>query len=338
MASAVRAALARLPVQTLRSEADALALAVHAMMEEDGLRCIACSESVAKASAAAAAPASSGPLPADWNAGEDVYCLYYKHAACPAALFTVKSIVMDDTLLVHAASDQSADVHCVEIRAGDFVQFVPSKASGAALDCEKIYSDLDALQRAVRVNATHKLLPSQAGDGGSQVGGASAAQAQSCHQAAVEATRPGGPNTLGPWPGHLHPGLAAAPDRAGLAQMYTDMGRADLMPGGLGHLGGGPGGLGVGGMGGDFGGGNMFGPRHPAFAGGGVSGVGGGFGGGASGLAAPPGARFDPFGPPGAGGFGGMGNPMGGMARQRPREIPDNDIFRPPFGGDDMFM
>ena len=335
MASAVRAALARLPVQTLRSEADALALAVHAMMEEDGLRCIACSESVAKASAAAAAPASSGPLPADWNAGEDVYCLYYKHAACPAALFTVKSIVMDDTLLVHAASDQSADVHCVEIRAGDFVQFVPSKASGAALDCEKIYSDLDALQRAVRVNATHKLLPSLAGDGGSQVGGASAAQAQSCHQAAVEATRPGGPNTLGPWPGHLHPGLAAAPDRAGLAQMYTDMGRADLMPGGLGHLGGGPGGLGVGG---DFGGGNMFGPRHPAFAGGGVSGVGGGFGGGASGLAAPPGARFDPFGPPGAGGFGGMGNPMGGMARQRPREIPDNDIFRPPFGGDDMFM
>ena len=47
MASAVRAALARLPVQTLRSEADALALAVHAMMEEDGLRCIACSETVA---------------------------------------------------------------------------------------------------------------------------------------------------------------------------------------------------------------------------------------------------------------------------------------------------
>jgi hypothetical protein len=43
--------------------------------------------------------------------------------------------------------------------------------------------------------------------------------------------------------------------------MYTDVGRADLTPGGLGGLGVGPGGFGVGG---DFGG-NMLGPRHPAF-------------------------------------------------------------------------
>ena len=45
--------------------------------------------------------------------------------------------------------------------------------------------------------------------------------------------------------------------------MYTEVGRADLAPGGLG-MGGpgiGPGGFGVGG---DLGG-NMFGPRHPAF-------------------------------------------------------------------------
>ena len=44
-------------------------------------------------------------------------------------------------------------------------------------------------------------------------------------------------------------------------QMYTDVGRADLTPGGLGGLGIGPGGFG---MGGEFGG-NMLGPRHPAF-------------------------------------------------------------------------
>ena len=43
--------------------------------------------------------------------------------------------------------------------------------------------------------------------------------------------------------------------------MYTEVGRADLAPGGLGGLGIGPGGFGVGG---DFGG-NMLGPRHPAF-------------------------------------------------------------------------
>ena len=44
-------------------------------------------------------------------------------------------------------------------------------------------------------------------------------------------------------------------------QMYTEVGRADLTPGGLGGLGIGPGGLGVGG---ELGG-NLLGPRHPGF-------------------------------------------------------------------------
>jgi hypothetical protein len=51
------------------------------------------------------------------------------------------------------------------------------------------------------------------------------------------------------------------------------------------------------------------------------------------------GIRTDPFGPPGVhpgGPMGGMGG-FPGMGRQRPRDFPDNDIFRPP-GGDDMFM
>ena len=64
-----------------------------------GLRCIASSEAAAK-SFKGECPATSGPLPADWNESDDVYCLYYKHASSPGALFTVKSIVMDDTLLV----------------------------------------------------------------------------------------------------------------------------------------------------------------------------------------------------------------------------------------------
>lgn len=67
-----------------------------------GLRCISSSEETAKASGEP--PASSGPLPADWNDSGDVYCLYYKHAASPNALFTLKIIVMDDVLLVTCAS------------------------------------------------------------------------------------------------------------------------------------------------------------------------------------------------------------------------------------------
>jgi hypothetical protein len=183
-----------------------------------GLRCIASSEAGAKSSKFEP-HAISGPLPVDWNESEDMYCLYYRHAAYPGALFTVKCIVMDDMLIVHAASDTApgneekisfrfltqvvyiesadalkdthtntdiehniecilitilsmhtarrayiptfsttlnahtnthAEVYCVELRTGDFVQFVPKSvptACTAPLDCEKIYSDLDALQR-----------------------------------------------------------------------------------------------------------------------------------------------------------------------------------------------
>jgi len=120
---------------------------------------------------------------------------------------------------VHAASDQTADVHCLELRTGDFVQFVPPNANAAALDCskvagrprlqpaarsalwtlrlppalfcarapcghaewcwcdEQVYSDLDALQRAVRVNVTYKLLPSLSSNGKNDA----PQQTQSCH-------------------------------------------------------------------------------------------------------------------------------------------------------------
>jgi len=71
-----------------------------------GLRCIASSEAGAKSSKFEP-HAISGPLPVDWNESEDMYCLYYRHAAYPGALFTVKCIVMDDMLIVHAASDQA---------------------------------------------------------------------------------------------------------------------------------------------------------------------------------------------------------------------------------------
>lgn len=63
-------------------------------------------------------------------------------------------------------------------------------------------------------------------------------------------------------------------------------------------------------------------------------------GGGMGGMGGMGGIRMDPFGPPGVHPGGGMGGFPGvpGMGRQRPREFPDNDLFRPPGGGDDMFM
>jgi proteasome inhibitor subunit 1 (PI31) len=79
-------------------------------------------------------------------------------------------------------------------------------------------------------------------------------------------------------------------------QYYSDIGRADLMPGGLPS----PVNPLVSGPFGPEAGGSLLGPRHPGFGPG--LGIGpGGFGG--PGLGGPgmgmPGARFDPYGPPG---------------------------------------
>jgi hypothetical protein len=96
------------------SDSDALALAVHASLEHDGLRCIATDESQAS-SGPATAPARTNPLPASWNKSQDVYSFFYRHESSPA-LVVVKGVVMDDTMLVHAASDRVDDVHTLELR------------------------------------------------------------------------------------------------------------------------------------------------------------------------------------------------------------------------------
>ncbi len=103
------------------SDSDALALAVHAALEHDGLRCISTDESKAS-SAPATVPARTNPLPETWNKSQDVYSFFYRHESSPA-LVVVKSLVMDETMLVHAASDKADDVHTLELR-----QISPSKS------------------------------------------------------------------------------------------------------------------------------------------------------------------------------------------------------------------
>ena len=95
-----------------RSAHDALALAVHSMLEFDGMRCVAVSEESAKATRSA--PSASQQLGDDWR-GEDVYSFWYRHSSSPA-LLVVKCLVMEDVMVVHAASDKSDDVLCLDLR------------------------------------------------------------------------------------------------------------------------------------------------------------------------------------------------------------------------------
>jgi hypothetical protein len=194
---------------------------------------------------------------------------------------------------------------------------------------------VEALQRAIRVNLTCKLLPELSKTLFAQRSGC-AAEAGTSRNDREQPWQAGDPT---------HPGLAAeqrAAAAAGLAHAFGEVGRADLAPGGLVFPGGGQGWhhpLGPGAIGG--GAGSMFGPGHPMFGGGlggGLGPLGGGMGGGPN-WAAPPGARIDPMGPPGVMPFPGGGPPGGGgglFGRGR-REFPDTDHFRPPRG-DDMFM
>ena len=121
--------------------------------------------------------------------------------------------------------------------------------------------------------------------------------------------------------------------RIGGGLAYPDVGRVDLMPGGI-----------VGGVGQNVfqPGGNLVGPTHPSFSplGGGLGPGMGGFGGIGRGV------RFDPIGPPGMfGEYGNFGSGIGGFAGNPGfggpgrRQFPDNDHLRPPSGrGDDMFL
>jgi PI31 proteasome regulator len=116
------------------------------------------------------------------------------------------------------------------------------------------------------------------------------------------------------------------------------IGRDDLMPSFGGAV---PGGMFYGGGGGGFGGGGggmLFGPDHPVFHGGP-----GGLGGGLGRLpppGVPPGARFDPFGPPGIGepgepfrgGGGGTGRGGGSITG-----LPGPDHLRPPPNEDGSY-
>jgi len=110
---AIKAVLSLVPAGApTRSAHDALALAVHAILEFDGLRCVAVNEDAAQA--AGSAPASSQPLDQEWR-GEELYSFWYKHASSPA-LLVVKCLMMEDTMIVHAASDKADDVFCLDLR------------------------------------------------------------------------------------------------------------------------------------------------------------------------------------------------------------------------------
>jgi len=114
---AVRNALGCTQNSPVKSDSDALALAIHAALESDGLALVSINENEAGKDSGAAGPAHSIPLPSGWNSSQDVYTFHYRLEGSPA-LVVVKSLVMEETMLVHAASDKGDDMHTLELRSG----------------------------------------------------------------------------------------------------------------------------------------------------------------------------------------------------------------------------
>jgi PI31 proteasome regulator N-terminal/PI31 proteasome regulator len=332
---------------------EALALAVHGLLVQHGFR------------PHDQADASEQPrLPAQWGAAG--FGGRYRHHRS-ALTFDVRAVAVGPRLVVHATIVEEDEVlHSLELRVDRYVRrdvdfsalAVPANAEETRVanqtesprfGWDDVFENPLDLATLVQVNIAHRLVPDAAKDGyeaaaeaGTVPSAAATATATPAGGSSSDAGRPGYRPPYRPDeddPLRIGPPMRPGRNPYGLPGIYPG-GDDDLMdpsPYGLGHddliAPGLPRPLGGRGLGG-LGGGNLMGPRHPAF---------GAPRGGIAGPPRVPGARFDPFGPPdpyseyGPGGGGGdgipRGGPLGGQPQPRPRAPnrgePDNDIERP---------
>ncbi len=94
-----------------RNEADALAIAIHTCLEEEGFRLLSVGEEIQCTSKAE----DLVKIPSIWNATEDVYTFCYRHVSA-SGTFLFKLLLVDDTLIVHGASESMDDVLILELK------------------------------------------------------------------------------------------------------------------------------------------------------------------------------------------------------------------------------
>jgi len=287
----------------LRNRHDALALLLHAFAKQMGLRLVGFTEEDTLPESADVV------VPQGWNSQRDAYSFRYKHHQS-ALTFMLKALTLGDKLLVHGVALEDKKVQSYEIDLDEFVSRTADLSNLSAL-----FKNVETLFTNFRLKIINPLLPG-VGKEGYEAGSAT-----------VDRQRPT-TTTTPPQPGPSPSGIPPRPFFGGepgpTFHPYPGGVPMPGAPSGIGPFGplhpGGPGYPDPDGFG------NLVGPRHP------------GFGPQAFpqpgrfpddpdsfGLpqplppgAVPPGARFDPFGPPrgpnfgggrgfGGGGFGGGG-------------------------------
>eukprot|EP01113_Clastostelium_recurvatum_P031367 TRINITY_DN3907_c0_g1_i2.p1 TRINITY_DN3907_c0_g1~~TRINITY_DN3907_c0_g1_i2.p1 ORF type:complete len:356 (-),score=78.50 TRINITY_DN3907_c0_g1_i2:94-1044(-) len=279
--------------------------------------------------------APSFVLPDNYASDPSCYSFTYKHPQS-AMTFILKAIPMGDILLIHGRALEDKKVLSLEVAPHDYVN-EKALAEKTPSFVDGLYKDVGTLISLFRINVTSKLLPSINKPGYEDGQEQSATTTSSTTTPSSNSTAP----ARAPAPDRRHDPLRE-PDR----HPYRPHGQPPMAVGGPygppGYFGVGeadrfPGMPGLGGMGGM--GGNLIGPNHPGFA----PRFGDPYGmhddrGLDFGLpggqrlppgAVPPGARFDPFGPPGTG-----PRPGGGAPFQRNY----GDELPPPGFNDSMFF
>ncbi|KAL2920660.1 putative proteasome inhibitor [Bienertia sinuspersici] len=282
-----------------RNNHDKLAFAVHASFLASGFVLISTGPPAFEENALSS---SSEEVGIDrWNEVDDEYAFVYKNPKKSNKKVLVKCLVMGDKLMVDALSDGASQPVHLEINVDDYAVETTSS------DYDAQFKNLGKLVSSLESNVLSKL-------DGSSAGGLASGTSRSSME---EPSRNVGGFDTSQEP---HGGYVVPPVRP--------FGGSDLYPG--------PG-AGMYPSRGDFGGGSMLiGPEDPRwFGGGGFPDIAGGQGG----RGVPPGARFDPYGPPGVPGFEPDGRfpqgPFSGRGARPPGRI-HPDLEQPGSGGFDF--
>lgn len=336
------------PSPLLRNPADALAAIIHTIMTRLDFRLTGLSEDDRLAPSSSESPTSSSTnkLPPEWNAkGPDHYSFRYKHHQSSLD-YLVKIVRLGNKAVIHGVALQGTKTSTMEVVLSDYLSsaFWPYPREGK--DEEMLVngyigsSRLKDLTSAFKIQVLQQLVPGLRKDGYVEENSSNASSGGGGGERS--STQSSGPSRPTAGTTQPRPPLAADEDDPSLPSGYQPPFRNPLIIGDrdLDPLGGSPlalpprfGGGGGAGFapppvfpGGDTGGGMFVGPNHPMFR--------NRYPPQGTGLpqgAVPPGARFDPIYPGGAGPEASHPD-VGGARPQNFGGEPDWDELAPPRG------
>lgn len=262
---------------TFRNQNDKIAFVVHSSFLASGYILTATGPQ-ALSDTALSNPSNDEVSVDHWNELNDEYAFVYANSEKEGLKkVLVKCLVMNGKLLVHALSQGFKEPLHLEINVGDYA------GEDGGSNFSQQFKNLDKLVKKIDADILSKLDGSANASSSTKSSGTSDSTRQETSEPVPGFGEPAGPHDY-------HPGFIVPPVPAGSGSDLFPGPGAGMYPSRGDH---------------DFGGSMLVGPNDPRWFGGGTGGgIGGrpGFiGGGLPGV--PPGARFDPIGPPGVPGF-----------------------------------